>query len=84
VSRVLSLSGWLVLATACGPAPGWVEEPSAPAPELPPEDAGIDEPLACRNTTPVTRLQGRSGRFSGVEGMNSLACPPGPMVPGSP
>lgn len=68
--------------SGCGPAPGYVEEPLSPAaeslgPALPPEDANT----ACRQAPAQQRMQGRLSRFSSIEGMGTLACPPTPLGP---
>lgn len=76
----------LLLLSACGPAPGYVEEPEAARPSRPvaaPEASPQDQFAACRMSTPAVRLQSRTGRQIGVEGMNSLACPPEPATPGA-
>ena len=73
-----------LLLIACGPAPGYVEEPEAaqPSPITAPEASQPDPFDACGMLTPAVRLQSRSGRRTGVEGMNSLACPPELVGPG--
>jgi hypothetical protein len=73
-----------LLLIACGPAPGYVEEPEVAQPSLivAPEASQPDPFDACGMLTPAVRLQSRAGRRSGVEGMNSLACPPELVGPG--
>jgi hypothetical protein len=81
-----SVAATLLFLAACGPAPGYVEEPEAeqpPRPLAPPEASRQDQFAACRMSTPAVRLQSRTGRHVGVEGMNSLACPPEPATPGA-
>lgn len=82
--RLFTATVFLLL--GCGPAPGYVEEPEAAEPPRPiaaPETSPQDQFAACRMSTPAVRLQSRTGRQLGVEGMNSLACPPEPASPGA-
>ncbi len=82
---------WLALTAlgalvACGPAPGWVEEPEEQAPPavLPASDVPSGPGATgagCSISTPAARLQGRMSRQTSVEGMNTLACP-SPSEPG--
>lgn len=69
-----------VTAWGCGPAPGYPEEPEGPQPEsrgpaLQPEDVNT----ACRQAPAQQRMQGRMSRYSSIEGMGTLACPPTPL-----
>ncbi len=81
LATTLALVSILSLA-ACGPAPGYADEPdeAKAAPEVLPEQRRADENPNCRMATPQTRLLGRMGGFRGVEGMNTLLCPPTPVI----
>lgn len=75
VAALLGATAW-----GCGPAPGYVEEPESPRPESPslqPEDVNT----ACRQAPAQQRMQGRMSRYSSIEGMGTLACPPTPLGP---
>jgi hypothetical protein len=78
----------LVLLSACGPSPDYVESPDAsqapPGPAVGPEARPADENPNCRMATPQTRLMGRMNGFRGIEGMNTLPCPLTPVVEAPP
>ncbi len=84
LSRIGLPACLVALLSACGPAPGYTDEPDTsmapPSASTLPERGLADENPNCRMATPQTRLLGRMNGFRGVEGMNTLNCPLTPAI----